>query len=252
MAGDAIGIAGGGAGDINHDGIPDLAIGAICGLAGRPARTPARPSSSTAAPPTWRRSTSPTARRTAASSWRRLDGTHGFVDQRGPAGDFSGRASGAGDVNGDHIDDLVIGATGAGAKPGQAYVVFGRDSTAGQVFPAALELSSLNGSNGFVDPGPRATDSLGRRASPGPATSTATGSATSSSAHCLASPSSGRTGAGQAYVIFGRTSFPASFNLASLNGSNGFTVNGAATNDLPRLFGGRGRRRQRRRRRRRR
>ena len=33
-------------------------------------------------------------------------------------------------------------------------------------------------------------------------------------------------------MIFGRASFPASFNLASLNGSNGFTVNGAAANDF--------------------
>ena len=95
------------------------------------------------------------------------------------------------------------------------------------------------------------SDRLGIVASAGPATSTATGSGTSSSG-LYAADAPGRTSAGQAYVIFGRTSFPASFDLASLNGSNGFTVNGSAANDYLGVLGGRGRRRQRRRRRRRR
>ena len=47
-----------------------------------------------------------------------------------------------------------------------------------------------------------------------------------------ANASSNRTDAGQAYVIFGRTSFPATFNLATLNGNNGFTVNGGVANDF--------------------
>jgi hypothetical protein len=32
-------------------------------------------------------------------------------------------------------------------------------------------------------------------------------------------------------VIFGRASFPATFDLATLNGTNGFTVNAAMVND---------------------
>ena len=42
---------------------------------------------------------------------------------------------------------------------------------------------------------------------------------------------SGRSYAGQAYVIFGRSSFPAVFSLASLDGSTGFTINGSAAGD---------------------
>ena len=60
-----------------------------------------------------------------------LNGTNGFVingidviDQSG------GSVSGAGDVNGDGIDDLIIGATGGDPggnfEAGESYVVFGR------------------------------------------------------------------------------------------------------------------------------
>ena len=64
--------------------------------------------------------------------------------------------SGAGDVNGDGIDDLIIGASGADPNgvnvAGEGYVVFGR--TTG--FPATFELRSLfpaaggDGTAGFV------------------------------------------------------------------------------------------------------
>jgi hypothetical protein len=92
------------------------------------------------------------------------DGTVGFVLRGIDAGDFSGWAvSDAGDVNGDGIDDLIVGALGSDANgdtdAGESYVVFGR--TTG--FPAAFELSGLlpqfggDGSTGFVlngiDPG---------------------------------------------------------------------------------------------------
>ncbi|EDZ67045.1 FG-GAP repeat domain protein [Nitrosococcus oceani AFC27] len=107
----------------------------------------------------------------AALDLSTLDGSNGFVLNGIEAGDHSGRSvSGAGDVNGDGFDDLVIGAPGAGleklvpkmnkadligaftASPngldssGQGYVVFGMDGG----FPAALELSELDGSNGFI------------------------------------------------------------------------------------------------------
>lgn len=61
--------------------------------------------------------------------------------------DFSGRpASGVGDVNGDGVADLVIGASRANGRAGERYVVFGNPSG----FGASLELSMLTGTNGFV------------------------------------------------------------------------------------------------------
>ena len=50
---------------------------------------------------------------------------------------------------------------------------------------------------------------------------------------CFRKPVIPRTQAGQAYVIFGQTSFSApTFDLASLNGSNGFKINGKANVDF--------------------
>ena len=55
----------------------------------------------------------------------------------------------AGDVNGDGFADLIIGARGADRRTathsGASYVVFGKASG----FAANLDLSSLDGSNGF-------------------------------------------------------------------------------------------------------
>src|SRR5215472_9743088 len=79
-----------------------------------------------------------------------LDGSNGFRIDGAAAGDYTGRAvAGAGDVNGDGFSDLIIGAPNAdvAAWPGSgvAYVVFGKASG----FGPTLELSSLDGSNGF-------------------------------------------------------------------------------------------------------
>lgn len=61
-----------------------------------------------------------------------LNGTNGFALEGVNLSDFTGRSvSGAGDVNGDGFDDLIVGAFGAGAQyttsAGASYVVFGRD-----------------------------------------------------------------------------------------------------------------------------
>lgn len=90
-----------------------------------------------------------------------LDGTNGFRISGINPGDQSGfSASGGGnigggtnkeDVNKDGFDDFIIGAPYADPKgiidAGQVYVIFGGPSGS---FPSNLELSELDGTNGFI------------------------------------------------------------------------------------------------------
>ena len=81
-----------------------------------------------------------------------LNGSNGFAINGIAAYDRSGYSvSSAGDVNGDGFDDLIIGAPNGIIYAGQSYVVFGSNSG----FGADLNLSALNGSNGFAINGDR-------------------------------------------------------------------------------------------------
>jgi hypothetical protein len=89
-----------------------------------------------------------------------LDGANGVRLEGIAAEDNSGTGvSGAGDVNGDGYDDLLIGALeadpGGNVDAGEAYVVFGSGSGIGS--GGILSLSALNGTDGVrlegVDPG---------------------------------------------------------------------------------------------------
>lgn len=81
-----------------------------------------------------------------------LNGGNGFVIRGAEPGSASGTSvSNAGDINGDGIDDLIIGAPNADSNEelsaGKSYVVFGKSNIGNS---GVVELSQLNGTNGFV------------------------------------------------------------------------------------------------------
>src|SRR5204863_3650016 len=89
-----------------------------------------------------------------------LNGGNGFM-LGGAVGDRSGwSVASAGDVNGDGFADVIVGAPNAdphGSESGASYVVFGNASG----FAANIDLSSLDGSNGFKLSGVAAYDTSG-------------------------------------------------------------------------------------------
>ena len=156
-----------------------------------------------------------------------LNGTNGFTLNGISLRDYSGWAvSGAGDVNSDGLDDILIGSYRAdpnGLTSGQIYVVYGRTG-----LPSTFELSALNGTNGFRINGIATGYSAGHAVSDagdvnGDGIDDIIIGAWSASPH---SPY-----CGQSYVVYGGTALPSNFELSALNGANGFRINGISAAD---------------------
>src|SRR5262249_42779809 len=145
-----------------------------------------------------------------------LDGTTGFALSGIADNDHSGGAvSGAGDVNGDGFDDLLIGASRAGAggtHRGQTYLVFGHSGA----FDPALNLSSLNGTTGFILNAIADNDYSGRAVS---GAGDVNGDGFDDLLMGAYYAGAGGTRRGQSYVVFGHSGgFAPTLNLSSLNG----------------------------------
>ncbi len=145
---------------------------------------------------------------------------------------------GAGDVNGDGFDDVIIGAPQAdpnGYASGATYVIYGKNTP----FADSLELSAIDGTNGFRINGEGAYDRSGLAVrgagdvngdgfddfivgAPG---TESKGALSAAEGGLPALPSA-------SYVVFGkRGGFGAVLNLATLDGTNGFKISGVSAYD---------------------
>jgi hypothetical protein len=168
----------------------------------------------------------------ATLSLAALDGGNGFRIDGVADSDASGSsAAAAGDVNGDGIGDLIIGAQNADpagrTDAGAGYVLFGKS----EPWTATMSLASLNGQGGFRLNGVAAFDQSGR--------SVASAGDVNGDGYAdivIGAPSadpSGRNGAGSSYVVFGSAApFAPALELSSLDGSNGFRIDGAFASDF--------------------
>ena len=205
------------AGDVNGDGLADLIVGAwrsdpagaYC--AGRSYVVFGQSSS------------------TAINLSAIAGGTGGFVINGQCAYDFSGvSVASAGDVNGDGLADLIVGAyrssPATGGEAGRSYVVFGKSSS------IAINLSAIDGgTGGFVINGQSRYDfSGGSVASAGDVNGD--GLADLIVGAWLSDPA-GRSAAGRSYVVFGKSSGTA-INLSAIaGGTGGFVINGQCVGD---------------------
>jgi len=158
-----------------------------------------------------------------------LNGSNGLVLNGQNANDrFGYSVSGAGDINGDGIDDVIIGAHRAdsnGGDAGLAYVVFGSD----QELPSPFEVSMLQGEKGLVFEGAAEADNAGVSVS-------TAGDVNADGIDDLIIGASGvdsnALNSGSSYIVFGsKRRFPHPFSLDSVNGCNGLALNGEGMAD---------------------
>jgi FG-GAP repeat len=170
-----------------------------------------------------------------------LNGSDGFRIAGMGLGEFTGRfVSRAGDINGDGVSDLIVGALSAdanGVDSGRSYVIFGRSAPA--QFGEVLDVSGLNGNNGFHLVGAAAGDQSG---APVSATGDVNGDGVDDLVVGAPGGDSNGSESGSSYVLFGRSgaAFPSVIDLGTLPGSAGIRIDGVAANDAAAAAAGAG------------
>ena len=137
--------------------------------------------------------------------------------------DFAGKSvASAGDINGDGIDDLVIGAPGRfpdNPNSSRAYVVFGRDGK----FSSDVQLANLSANDGFSIVGSSISDRTGFDVS---SAGDINGDGIADLLVSAPFSNSGGGGAGVVYVIYGKSTLGPTIFLNQLTRADGFRIIG--------------------------
>jgi hypothetical protein len=212
---DGVGVSVSMAGDVNGDGLSDVIVGAF-GVDGSESDAGA------AFVVFGRKAGFP-----PVLDVTQLNGSNGFrLSGSEPSGLAGFSVGGAGDVNGDGMDDMLAGAVqenGSASYSGAAYVVFGKTTA----FASELQLSALNGSDGFKLNGVETLDAAGWSVS-------SRGDVNGDSIFDIVVSARLADGLrGSTFVVFGKdTGFSSIIDLSSLNGSDGFRLVGETTSDV--------------------
>jgi hypothetical protein len=193
------------AGDFNDDGFDDLLIGAPGTSSGGDAYVVF----GSASPPA------------AVDLDAVAFGNGGFKMNLGATGHS---VSSAGDIDGDGIDDLIIGAPGGGGDDGAAYVLFGTTTP-----PTAVDLSDIQPGAGFKITGANANGNTGTSVS-----SAGDVNGDGFDDLIVGAPyyDIGLGAAGISYVVFGSATRPASFDFGTaIPAGAGFYIMGETTYD---------------------
>ncbi|MFO0996629.1 MAG: Ig-like domain-containing protein [Alphaproteobacteria bacterium] len=222
--GSQFGTAVGYAGDVNHDGYADVA--GTAPLAGSPGTGKGYE--------IFGSSVGPAGGTIDASA---LNGSNGFSLSEASTNSFLGQSVyTVGDFNGDGYDDVAFGEkfgdSSGGFNQGHTYVVFGKASG----FAVNINTSGLNGSNGFLLSGVVSLDNSGEWVR---AAGDVNGDGHDDMIVGASGADPGGKGeAGAAYIIFGSDNglggthaASATLNSSFLDGTKGFTLEGAAASD---------------------
>lgn len=223
-AGDNAGFSVSGLEDVNGDGIADILVGA-------PEASPPSRSGAGEAYIIFGRN----------GDWfsltldlNTLDGTNGVILQGANIGDATGHSvSGLGDVNGDGMSDMLIGANDAtyhcsfvSDYCGQVYIIFGRNGG----WSSTLDLNSISFTMGVVIVGQYYEDHLGDAVSK---LGDINGDGISDI--LLGVPQGGGSNDGEVYIIFGRSGswYPAILELGTLISNSDVVVLSGGDSTLP-------------------